>query len=51
MQGRKRIQDVQTHWNSTLDMVERLLEQTPAVHAALSDESLNNAETQIFVYF
>ena len=35
--NRKMLQDVQTHWNSSLDMLERLLEQCPAIHATLID--------------
>ena len=39
-QGHKLIQDVPTRWNSTLDMLERLTEQTPALHACISDPAL-----------
>ncbi|XP_069107962.1 E3 SUMO-protein ligase ZBED1-like [Argopecten irradians] len=37
--GHKLITDVVTRWNSTLDMLERLLEQMPALMAVATDES------------
>ena len=39
-QNHKLITDVDTRWNSTLDMLQRLLEQTAAVHAVLSEPVL-----------
>ena len=41
--GHKLIMDVATQWNSTLAMLERLCEQTPAILALASDESISKA--------
>ena len=53
-QGHKLIQDVATRWNSTLDMLERLSEQTVAIHATISDPSLvkvkNDLASKLFAY-
>ena len=37
LHGHKLIVDVDTRWNSTLEMLQRLLEQTAAIHAVLAD--------------
>ena len=37
LHGHKLIIDVDTRWNSTLEMLQRLLEQTAAIHAVLAD--------------
>lgn len=42
-QGHKLITDCQTRWNSTVDMLERLTEQTPALHAVATDINFKNA--------
>ena len=53
-QGHKLINDVQTRWNSTLDMLQRLVEQTPALHAAVMDPKLGSRykdlKTKIFSF-
>ena len=49
LQNQKLIQDVQTRWNSSYDMLVRLLEQTPAIRATLESPTLKNAETKIFL--
>jgi len=41
--GHKLIQDVVTRWNSKLDMLERLIEQAPALHAAFMEPSVKKA--------
>ena len=41
--GHKLINDVVTRWNSTYDMLARLLEQGPAILAVLTDPSLSKA--------
>lgn len=38
--GHKLIMDVATRWNSTLSMLNRLCEQTPAIMALASDENI-----------
>ena len=43
-QGHKLIQDIATRWNSTLDMLVRLSEQTPALHACISDPTLSKVK-------
>ena len=40
----KLIQDVSTRWNSTQNMLERLLEQQPAISAALMSRDLRRGE-------
>ena len=42
VQGHKLINDVNTGWNSTLDMLQRLVEQIQALHAAVKDPKLGN---------
>jgi len=37
------IQDIVTRWNSTLDMLERLMEQVSALHAAFMEPSVKKA--------
>ena len=37
------IRDIPTRWNSSFDMLERVCELTPAIHAALSDPRVKNA--------
>ena len=55
-QGHKLIQDVATRWKSTLDMLQRLSEQTAAmsIHATISDPSLvkvkNDLASKLFTY-
>ena len=46
----KLLQDCPTRWNSTLDMLARLLEQCPAVHAAIMDPSLKKMEMAKFLF-
>ncbi|XP_033724920.1 zinc finger BED domain-containing protein 4-like [Pecten maximus] len=41
--GHKLIGDVPTRWNSTLAMLQRLIEQTPALMALTSDEQINKS--------
>ncbi|XP_033747166.1 zinc finger BED domain-containing protein 4-like [Pecten maximus] len=41
--GHKLIGDVPTRWNSTLAMLQRLIEQTPALMALASDEQINKS--------
>ncbi|KAK6192358.1 hypothetical protein SNE40_003837 [Patella caerulea] len=40
----KLVIDVQTRWNSALDMTSRFLEQQPAVYAALTSKELRGKE-------
>ena len=48
---KKLVQDVSTRWNSTLDMLKRMLDLTPAVHATLSDVKLKNSSTRYLYTF
>lgn len=43
-QNRSLLQDVATRWNSTYDMLDRLVEQTPAVHAVLLDPAIKGTK-------
>lgn len=45
--GHKLINDVVTRWNSTYDMLARLLEQGPAILAVLTDPSLYSVRLQL----
>ena len=46
-QGHKLIQDVATRWNSTLDMLCRLSEQTPVLHAVVLDPVLGKKGAEL----
>ena len=45
--GHKLISDVATRWNSSLDMLEHLSEQVPALHAAVHDPTLAKVSTDL----
>ena len=53
-QGHKLITDCPTRWNSTLEMLQRLSEQIPALHAAVHDPSIakasNDLKSKLFSY-
>ena len=46
-QGHKLVQDVATRWNNTLDMLCRLSEQTPALHAVVLDPVLDKKGAEL----
>lgn len=43
MQGHKLIADIVTRWNSSLEMLKRILEQMPALMAVATDESVSKS--------
>jgi hypothetical protein len=47
----KLIQDVPTRWNSTLDMLQRLLDQTPAIISMVNDTKCTKASSEAIKNF